>query len=131
MKQVQQQALQHHVTILGWLYLVGYTFFLLIGIFLFVLLINIGALSGDEQAMSILSLIGTTVGGLLVLLAVPGIVAGIGLLAHKTWGRYLALVVAILGLINFPLGTLIGIYTIWMLTQSTAPTYIATPRLST
>jgi hypothetical protein len=44
MKQLQQQELQQHVTILGWLYFAGYAFFLLTGIFIFVLLTNIGAL---------------------------------------------------------------------------------------
>jgi hypothetical protein len=131
MKQLTQQELQQHVTILGWLYVIGNALFLLIGAFIFTLLTSIGAVAGDEQAMMILSLVGTMVGGLLVALAIPGIVAGVGLLAHKVWGRYLALVVAILGLINFPLGTLIGGYALWVLMQESASAYFMSLQLST
>jgi hypothetical protein len=130
MKRLSPQELQQHITILGWLYLVGYAFFLLIGAFVFTLLTSIGAVSGDEQAMMILSLVGTSVGGLLVALAVPGMAAGFGLLAHKTWGRYLAIVVAILGLINFPIGTLIGVYTLWVLLQEETTAYFVAPQAS-
>ena len=48
---------------------------------------------------------------------------GFGLLAHKAWARYLAIVVAVLGLINFPIGTLIGLYTLWVLFQERAADY--------
>jgi hypothetical protein len=131
MKQLSQQEIHQHITILGWLYLVGYAVFLLIGAFVFTLLTSIGAVSGDEQAMLILSLVGTSVGALLVVLAIPGMAAGFGLLAHKVWGRYLAIVVAILGLVNFPIGTLIGVYTLWVLMQENATLYFAAASLST
>ena len=46
--------------------------------------------------------------------------ASYGLLARKPWARILALVVGILGLVNFPIGTAIGLYTFWVLTQPAA-----------
>ena len=55
-----------------------------------------------------------------MLLGIPGIVAGYGLLRGTAWGRILALVVGFLGLVNFPLGTAIGIYTLWALIQDDA-----------
>lgn len=128
MKTLNQSEVQQHVTILGWIFIVGHALFLVIGAFVFTLLNGIGVASGDQQAMMILSLVGTSVGGLLVVLAVPGIAAGVGLLAHKGWGRYLAIVVAILGLINFPIGTLVGIYALWVLTQEPAAQYFAAPQ---
>jgi hypothetical protein len=129
MKTLNQSEVQQHVTILGWIFIVGHAFFLVIGAFVFTLLNGIGVVSGDQQAMMILSLVGTLVGGLLVVLAVPGIAAGVGLLAHKGWGRYLAIVVAILGLINFPIGTLVGIYALWVLTQEPTAQYFAAPQV--
>lgn len=128
MKTLTQAEVQQHVAILGWIYVVGHAFFLLIGAFVFTLLSSIGVLSGDQQATMILSLVGTGVGGLLMVLAVPGIAAGIGLLAHKVWGRYLAIVVAILGLVNFPVGTLIGAYALLVLLPEPATHYFATPQ---
>jgi hypothetical protein len=56
----------------------------------------------------------------LVVLGIPGMVAGYGLLRRKAWGRILAMVVGFLGLVNVPLGTAIGIYTFWLLLQDSA-----------
>jgi hypothetical protein len=123
MSSLDPQQIGQHVTILGWLYIVGHAFFLLIGIFVFLLLSAIGVVSGDPQATAILGVVGTAVGVLLGLLSVPGIVAGFGLLARKPWGRYLAIVVGVLNLINFPIGTLIGLYTLWVLMQERASDY--------
>ncbi|RIK35708.1 MAG: hypothetical protein DCC55_29455 [Chloroflexi bacterium] len=126
MKALDQQQLAQHVTILGWLFIVGHAFFLLIGIFVFLLLSAIGVVSGDPQATAVLGVVGTAVGVLLGILSVPGIVAGFGLLARKAWGRYLAIVVGVLNLINFPIGTLIGLYTLWVLMQESATDYFVT-----
>ncbi|MEJ2555557.1 MAG: hypothetical protein P8186_04895 [Anaerolineae bacterium] len=120
---LNEHQLKLHVTILGWLYIVGNAIFLLIGAFIFMLLAGIGVASGDSQAMAILSIVGTVVGVLLAVLAIPGLVAGYGLLARKAWGRVLAIVVGILGLINFPVGTAIGIYAILVLLQEGATDY--------
>ena len=55
------------------------------------------------------------------LLAVPSIAGGVGLLKGKFWARILVLILGIFNLIDFPIGTLIGIYTIWvLLNQETA-----------
>ncbi len=128
MKPLSQAEIQQHIKILGWIFIFGHAVFLLIGLLVFALLSGIGVVSGDEQALLILSLVGTAVGGLLVVLAVPGVVAGIGLLTHKLWGRYLAIVVAFLGLLNFPMGTLLGIYALWVLMQETAANCFVTPQ---
>lgn len=124
---LNEHQLKLHVTILGWLYIVGNAIFLLIGAFVFMLLAGIGVASGDSQAMAILSVVGTVVGALLAVIAIPGLVAGYGLLARKAWGRVLAIVVGILGLINFPVGTAIGIYAVLVLLQEGATDYFMSP----
>lgn len=43
---------------------------------------------------------------------------GFSLLNRKPWGRVLAMVVAILQLIKIPVGTALGIYTLWVLGPS-------------
>jgi hypothetical protein len=40
---------------------------------------------------------------------------GYSLIARRTWGRTLAIVAAILSLIKIPMGTALGIYTLWVL----------------
>jgi hypothetical protein len=41
--------------------------------------------------------------------------AGWGLLNRRAWGRTVAIVAAVLALFKFPLGTALGIYTLWVL----------------
>jgi hypothetical protein len=50
-------------------------------------------------------------------------------LARKSWARILAIVVAILGLMHFPVGTLIGIYALFVLLQDATPSYFTSPRM--
>ena len=123
MDALNRQDLQLHITILGWIQIVSGAVFLVVGGFVFLLLSGIGFASGDPTATAILSVVGTSVGILMMVLAVPGLLAGYGLLTGKSWGRILAIVVGILGLFNFPIGTLIGAYTFWVLLQEDAAVY--------
>ena len=123
MNQLEERQMQQHVTILGWLYMVEHAVLLLVAAFVFVLLTTIGVATGDSEAMTILGIVGTSVGFFLAALSVPGIAAGYGLLRRKSWGRYLALVMGILGMVNVPLGTLVGIYALWVLLQTAAAEY--------
>lgn len=127
MNQLSQSELQQHVPILGWLFVVANALFAVLGVFVFVLLAGIGAATGERQALAVLGVVGTAVGLLLIALGIPGIVAGYGLLARKTWGRALGIVVGILGMANFPVGTVIGIYALWVLLQEEATGYFAAP----
>ncbi len=43
------------------------------------------------------------------------LLTGYALLTHQPWGRTLAIVFGILALIHLPLGTALGIYTLWVL----------------
>lgn len=52
--------------------------------------------------------------GVVLILAIPAIIAGAGLLNQKKWALTLALVLGCLKLFSFPIGTAIGIYTIWV-----------------
>ncbi|MDQ4075217.1 MAG: hypothetical protein M3220_03105 [Chloroflexota bacterium] len=125
MNQLSVRDLQQHVTILGWLHILGHAIFLLIGGFVFILLTSIGAVSGDADAVAVLGIVATFVAGLLTVLALPGMLAGYGLLKRKEWGRILALVVGFLNLANFPIGTAIGLYTFWVLLQESANEYFS------
>ena len=77
--------------------------------------------------MWVLTLVGTTVGLLMAALGLPGVIAGYGLLTRKPWARILAIVVGILNLVNVPVGTAIGLYTLWVLTQPAATEYFTAP----
>lgn len=95
MNAMNQRDVQQHITILSWLYLVGHALFLVVGVFVFLLLAGIGVATGEAEAMTVLGVVGTAVGLLLAGLAIPGLLAGYGLLSRKPWARILAIVVGI------------------------------------
>ena len=55
-----------------------------------------------------------------LVLAAAGFIAGWGLLERRPWARTLAIVVAIIAILNPILGTVLGIYTLWVLLPSDA-----------
>ncbi len=77
-----------------------------------------GLISGDQTAIRITSIVALAIGGFVVLVSIPGILAGIGLLGFKPWARILAIILALLDLPGFPVGTVLGIYSLWVLLDS-------------
>lgn len=55
---------------------------------------------------------------IVILFSIPSIIGGIGLLNHKSWALTLVLVLGCFKLFSFPIGTAIGIYTIWVYSQN-------------
>ena len=107
--------MQKHVTVLAWLYVVFNIIGVLVAILLFMLIIAGGFISGDTGAIAITAIVATSIAFMLSLFSVPGIIGGIGLLYMKSWARIMVLILGFLELLNFPFGTALGIYTIWLL----------------
>ncbi len=112
---VHQMDKEKHITILGVLHIVRGSLVLLVGLIAFAFFVGIGSITGDTTAMGVLGLIGLIAVTFLGVLGIPSILAGIGLLKRQEWGRILALVVGFVSLIDFPIGTALGIYTILIL----------------
>lgn len=123
MNSLTADQMRQHVPIVAWLNIAGSILLLLIAVFLLLLLPGIGALSGDRDALGILSIVAVSVGAFMALLALPGLLAGIGMLRRRNWGRILGIVVSFLNLLNFPIGTVIGAYSLWVLFQDSATAY--------
>lgn len=123
MNSINQKDLHLHVQILGWLRIVGAALMAVLGCFLLVLLAGIGLAFGEREGVLVLSTIAFISGGLMMVLALPGLIAGIGLLLGKNWGRILALIMAIFDLLNFPIGTVIAVYSFFVLLQNSATAY--------
>jgi hypothetical protein len=77
--------------------------------------VAIGHNPGAQIALPIIVIIGSVIALFLLILSVPSIIAGIGLLYFKPWARILALVISVLHLFNIPIGTALGIYGLWVL----------------
>ena len=68
----------------------------------------------------------------LLVKAIIGIAAGVGLLQRQPWGRTLGIVLGIISLFNVPFGTALGIYTLWVLMSPNADQeYKALSRVAT
>ncbi|UCH94106.1 MAG: PspC domain-containing protein [Candidatus Aminicenantes bacterium] len=116
-KNREKARMEEHVRILGILYIALSALGILAAIIVFVVLVGSGIITGDDEVIFITRIVGISVSGLLLLLSLPGIFAGLGLLKYESWARILAMVLGILNLVNIPFGTILGIYTIWVLTN--------------
>lgn len=124
-----------HVRALAVLQIVYASMGLLLGVAVFLLFGGIATVVGfnaslDESfvAVPVLTLIGGIASSVLILLSLPRLLAGIGLLKLQNWGRILTFVVSILGLVDFPIGTGLGIYALWVLThRDTLPLFDTRP----
>lgn len=107
--------MEQHVRILAWLHIIYGAVFDAIALLILAILMGAGAISGDKQAFFITSGVGILIAVVLLILSIPGILAGIGLLKFQQWGRILAIIVAVLHVLSFPFGTALAIYTFWVL----------------
>ena len=107
--------MDNHVTVLGILYIAFSALLLLAAIIVFAAVVGGGYISGDSEAMAITAIVGPSVAAFLVLLSAPGFIGGIYLIKRRPWARILVLVLGFLNLIEIPIGTALGIYTIWVL----------------
>ncbi len=72
---------------------------------------------GDGEALVILTAIAMPLAFFFVLCSVLNLVGGVGILRRKNWARYLVMVLSVLDIFNFPIGTAFGIYGIWVLAK--------------
>lgn len=120
--------MEQHVKILAVLY-IAFSVLGLIGAFVVgLLLLGAGALVDQEEGLA-LTIIGTIIAGLLAVTAIPGIIGGIGLLKFQKWARILVIVLGVLNLLNIPFGTILGIYSLWVLLKDeTLPLFESKPQ---
>lgn len=104
-------------TVTGVLQILAFTIMSFIFSTLFPMIIE----EADQDATWILewvSRFGQLLGMLFIFfIAIPTIIAGIGLLNKQRWAMTLALILGCLKLFSFPIGTIIGIYTIWVFAE--------------
>jgi hypothetical protein len=73
---------------------------------------------GDPDAAIAVPIIGLTGAALVVatlLVSLPAVIIGWGLYRFRPWARVAGIVLAIVSLIWFPFGTMLGVYGLWVL----------------
>ena len=113
--------MENHKRILGIIYVVSAFFQGMIALLLNILFAMIFSFvmgQADPEDTPILELVGKLLEWLptiiILFFAIPSLIAGIGLLNKASWAMVLALIVGCFKLFSFPIGTAIGIYTIWV-----------------
>jgi hypothetical protein len=107
--------MRDHVRILAWCFIVYSSIIVLVGLGIGSIVLFGGAISGDREAMLITGAVGAGIASLLLVVSLPGMFAGIGLLKMQPWARIVAIIVGALHILSFPFGTALGVYTLWVL----------------
>jgi hypothetical protein len=118
---MEDTKIKKHVTIVGAIH-IGFGFLGLIGAVVVFFGLNFarGFVADEEIPNMVLKTLSISIPLLIGFLSTLGLVGGIGLLYHFPWSRYLVIVVAALGCLNIPIGTLKGVYSLWVLLQDDA-----------
>ncbi len=127
--ELRRSRVRNHVRLLGILWMAYSALYVLLGVaVLIVAQVIFGSVNGvihipngpPPQVTVWLRPLLTCVGWLILAIAATGFFTGWGLLRREGWARTVALIVGFLALLRIPLGTALGIYTLWVLlpTQS-------------
>lgn len=109
--------MEKHINVVAALQIGLSIFTLLLVIFAYTVFNLIGDFIDEPNGKMVLSIIAKAIAAFLIFISIPGLIAGLGLYRRKEWARILTLVISVIILFNFPLGTAIGIYSIWALVQ--------------
>jgi hypothetical protein len=111
-----------HVKILGILHIIFGALGVLAAVVVLMVFGGISAFVGlsdhssdSAAAAPILGIIGGFVFILILVLSLPGLVAGIGLVQFRPWARMLTIILSAFDLLSIPLGTALGIYGLWVM----------------
>jgi hypothetical protein len=112
-------AMDSHVRVAAWLRIlwsgVGLIPALIFLLFYGGISIVVGVVTGAVIAVPLLMVIGAFIATLIAITALPGLITGWGLLSYQPWARILNIVLSALDLFNFPLGTALGVYSLWVM----------------
>jgi hypothetical protein len=117
MNEEEGMNMERHVTFVAVINIAFGFLGIFLGFVLFVVLVGAGFISRDPEAMTITTIVGVAVACFLILTSIPEIIGGFGLLKRRPWARILVLIIAVMDLLFIPIGTLIGIYELWVLLQ--------------
>jgi hypothetical protein len=115
---MEDSKMKKHVTVVGAIH-IGFGILGLIGALVVFFALNFakGFVENEEIPTVVLGFLAISLPLLIGLMSTLGLVGGIALLAYKPWARILILIVAAMGCLNIPIGTLKGVYSIWVLMQ--------------
>jgi hypothetical protein len=118
------QRLDGHKKVLGILYIISSAFtvlgMLMLNIFLSLIFSFVfEEVNQKEQELIefIMAIVAYLPGFIILFIALPTFIAGIGMLTRQKWAVILSVIVGCLKLFSFPIGTAIGVYAIWIFSE--------------
>jgi len=122
--ELRRSRVREHIRLVGILWMAYSTLHVVAGVVLIVVAqLVFGSVNGvihipdgppPEVTVWLRPLI-SLIGWMILAKAAAGFIAGWGLLQRQEWARTVALVVGFIALLNVPIGTALGIYTLWVL----------------
>jgi len=107
--------MERHIRLLGILFIVWGALSILFGLGALILMVMIGAFTNGPHNVAIFATIALVFGGFSMATGILEIICGWGLLNRRNWSRMLTIVLAIVNVIDPPLGTALGVYALWVL----------------
>jgi hypothetical protein len=117
------QQLDTHKKVLGIIYVITASLTILVAIFIRAILGIVFEFAAQEDpgvarvADFVTALSAIVPALILIFSSIPTMIAGVGLLMRQSWAPTFALIMGCLKLISFPIGTAIGIYSIWIYSE--------------
>ena len=111
-----------HKKIIGLIYIIFSAFWLLLLVFYDQLMDWVLTMAMrddpnfDMEAIWIFDIISSIFWGIAIIFLIPRLIIGIGLLSRNKWADIPALVYGVISLLNFPIGTVLGVYAILVFT---------------
>lgn len=105
------------INLVAYLHIAYGVFMLLMGVIAVLFIVGGGIISGDSNAILVTSTVSFFVVAVLVILAAPSILGGWGLLRRLEWARVLVIILSFFHLFSVPIGTALGVYSLYVLFQ--------------
>lgn len=122
--------MEQHVKILAVLNIILGGLGIVVALLVLVLFGGLAGVAGSDPnpdaqgGAAVLGLIGGLGFAFILIISIPCVIAGFGLLKFRSWAQILTIVLSVLGLLNFPFGTALGIYGLWvLLNKETKPLF--------
>jgi hypothetical protein len=103
--------MRDHLKVLGWLHVVNGALVLLVAAVIGTVL----GVAGAASAAAALGIVGFAIAIVIGAIGLPSLICGWGLLNYRPWARTLGIVLSVLNLPSFPMGTVLGGYGLWVL----------------
>lgn len=86
-----------------------------------------GSAGEGAALMAIVTTFGAIIGCAVLIPSLPGFIAGIALFKFRNWARIVLIIVSAINLLNFPFGTALGAYTLYVLLHRDTEAIFANP----